>query len=152
MQVRGEDENPFDQIVSQAKRRARVDTDSDLTESDWQAVCEEFKDLIKRKSGKKIPKEPAKQLIHAIEAVFSSWNNPRARTYRKLNNIDEKMGTAVIIQQMVFGNRNDNSASGVAFTRDPGNGKKRVFGEYLVKAQGEDVVAGTRTPEKLGRN
>ncbi|MFH1515786.1 MAG: pyruvate, phosphate dikinase, partial [bacterium] len=149
MQVRGDDEDPFDAIVSQAKRKARVSTDSDLTESDWQSVCEEFKDLIKRKSGKNIPKEPARQLIQAIEAVFSSWNNPRAKTYRRLNDIDETMGTAVIIQQMVFGNRNENSASGVAFTRDPGNGEKRVFGEYLVKAQGEDVVAGTRTPQKL---
>ena len=149
MQVRGEDGDPFDRIVSQAKKRARVKTDSELTESDWQAVCEEFKDLIKRKSGRNIPKDPSKQIIQAIEAVFSSWNNPRAKTYRRLNDIDEKMGTAVIIQQMVFGNRNENSASGVAFTRDPGNGEKRVFGEYLVKAQGEDVVAGTRTPQKL---
>lgn len=149
LDVKGEGENTFDGIVNQARKKAKVKFDAELTEADWQNVCDEFVTLIKNESGQYVPQDPVKQLLLSVEAVFKSWNNQRAKTYRKLNDIDDSMGTAVIVQQMVFGNRDDNSASGVAFTRDPGNGEKRVFGEFLVKAQGEDVVAGIRTPLEL---
>lgn len=143
------DEDPFDAIITKAKHKADVKLDTELDEKSWRWVCDEMKVLIKKSTGKVVPQDPFKQLLMAIEAVFKSWNNQRARTYRKLNNIPDDMGTGVIVQQMVFGNRDDISASGVAFTRDPGTGQRRVFGEYLVKAQGEDVVAGTRNPQKL---
>lgn len=136
----------FDSIVNKARMKANVKTDSELSEEVWRGVCNEFENLIKTESGRYVPKDPVKQIFLSIEAVFKSWNNMRAKKYRKMHDIDDSMGTAVIVQQMVFGNRDDFSASGVAFTRDPGNGEKKVFGEFLVKAQGEDVVAGIRTP------
>jgi pyruvate,orthophosphate dikinase len=149
LHIRGDGEDPFDAIVNAARKKAEVKTDADLNEEDWIDVCDKMKTLIKQKSGKAVPGDPVKQVLLAIEAVFKSWDNPRAKTYRKLNNIPDDLGTGVIIQQMVFGNRDEKSASGVAFTRDPGNGERKVFGEYLLKAQGEDVVAGIRTPIKL---
>lgn len=149
--IRGhdDDEDPFDAIVEKAREKAGVKIDSELSEDNWRDVCDQMKALIKLETGKNIPSNPKQQLMTAIEAVFKSWNNPRARSYRRLNNISDDLGTGVIVQQMVFGNRDDQSASGVAFTRDPATGEKRVFGEYLIQAQGEDVVAGTRTPQKL---
>lgn len=144
----GEDDL-FDAIINSVKKKADIKMDAELTEAHWIDICSQMKGLIKKKTGKNVPSDPAIQLMLSIEAVFKSWNNQRAKTYRRLNNISEELGTGVIVQQMVFGNRDEKSASGVAFTRDPGTGEKRVFGEYLIKAQGEDVVAGIRTPLKL---
>lgn len=146
-----DDKDPFDEIIKEAKKKADVRLDTQLSEDDWIWVCEKMKNLIKKSTGRDVPEDPVRQLFMAIEAVFRSWNNQRAKTYRALNGIDDSIGTGVIIQQMVFGNRDDRSASGVAFTRDPAKGTRKVFGEYLVKAQGEDVVAGTRNPKKLDK-
>ena len=116
---------------------------------DWQEMAERLKVKVKHLTGKDIPEDPWEQLWQSIGAVFKSWNNPRAITYRKLNRIPDEWGTAVNIQSMAFGNLNENSGSGVGFTRNPATGEKALYGEFLVNAQGEDVVAGTRTPEQI---
>ena len=123
--------------------------DGDLKASDFKELVTQFKDQIVQTTGKSFPTDPREQLWGAIEAVFTSWNNDRAVTYRKLNSIPHHWGTAVNVQVMVFGNRGEDSGTGVAFTRDPSTGEKTFFGEYLMNAQGEDVVAGTRTPQPL---
>jgi pyruvate,orthophosphate dikinase len=142
------DEN-FERILTKYKRLKRRDAqDTDLEVIDLQKIIADYKALYEKEIGSSFPQDPKEQLFLAIEAVFKSWNNRRAITYRKINNIPN-FGTAVNIQVMVFGNKGWNSATGVAFTRDPSTGEKKRFGEYLANAQGEDVVAGIRTPKKL---
>ena len=142
------DEN-FERIIVKYKRMiGRNAQDTDLQVADLQKIIAEYKALYEKEIGEPFPQDPFKQLFLAIEAVFKSWNNKRAITYRKINNIPN-FGTAVNIQTMVFGNKGDKSATGVAFSRDPSTGEKKRFGEYLTNAQGEDVVAGIRTPKKI---
>ncbi len=139
----------FERILDKYKRSiSRTAQDTDLQVQDLQKVITDYKALYEKEIGSPFPQDPFKQLFIAIEAVFKSWNNKRAITYRKISNIPN-LGTAVNIQAMVFGNKGENSATGVAFTRDPSNGDDIKFGEYLTNAQGEDVVAGIRTPKKL---
>ena len=122
-------------------------SDTDLTASDLKDLCNKFKSLYESLGNKKFPMEPKAQLNMAIDAVFASWNNPRAITYRKLNHLPDDMGTAVNVQEMVYGNMGNDCATGVAFTRNPSTGENKRYGEYLKNAQGEDVVAGIRTPQ-----
>ena len=139
----------FERILDGYKRRiGKHAQDTDLTVADFQKIITDYKQLYKDEIGDKFPQDPNDQLFMAIEAVFKSWNNKRAITYRKINDIPN-YGTAVNVQTMVFGNKGFNSATGVAFSRDPGNGQNVKFGEYLTNAQGEDVVAGIRTPKKF---
>ncbi len=123
--------------------------DTDLDAGDLRKLVDEFKTIVKREAKTSFPQDPRKQLRMAIEAVFNSWNNRRAQDYRKAEGIDDALGTAVNVQTMVFGNKGFDSGTGVAFTRDPGTGKAGVYGDFLLNAQGEDVVAGIRTPEPL---
>ncbi|MFX1591769.1 MAG: pyruvate, phosphate dikinase, partial [Promethearchaeota archaeon] len=147
--VMGLGDEKFERILDKYKRAiGRNAQDTDLQVKDLQKVIADYKALYEKEIGSPFPQDPLKQLFLAIEAVFKSWNNRRAITYRKINNIPD-FGTAVNIQAMVFGNKGWNSATGVAFTRDPSTGENRKFGEYLTNAQGEDVVAGIRTPKKL---
>ena len=139
----------FEEILESEKETKGVDLDTDLDVSDLRRVTELFKDEVKKRLGKPFPDDVQEQLWGAIGAVFASWKSARARIYRQLHNIPEDWGTAVNIQAMVFGNRGDTSATGVAFTRDPATGEKILFGEFLVNAQGEDVVAGIRTPQPI---
>jgi pyruvate,orthophosphate dikinase len=143
--------DPFEEILERKKalRGARLDTD--LTADDLKALVAEFKAEIRKRKGTDLPDDPYGQLWGAIGAVFGSWENPRAITYRKLNGIPGDWGTAVTVQAMVFGNLGDDCATGVAFTRDPSTGERRFFGEYLRNAQGEDVVAGIRTPQPVAK-
>ncbi len=139
----------FDEIFDGKKAEAGVLFDVDLTAEDLQDIVESYKALVKAHTGEAFPQEPKCQLMSAVEAVFRSWNNDRARLYRKLNHIPDNLGTAVTVQTMVFGNMGDTSGSGVAFTRNPSNGIPELFGEFLVNAQGEDIVAGIRTPNQI---
>src|SRR5262249_14624224 len=125
--------------------------DTDLTAGDLRELVAEFKALVKMRKGVDFPDDPEEQLWGAIGAVFGSWNNDRAIVYRKLNDIPESWGTAVNVQSMVFGNMGSDSGTGVAFTRDPSTGENVFYGEYLMNAQGEDVVAGIRTPLPIAR-
>ena len=126
-----------------------VTLDTQLKAEDWQEVVAEYKTLVERELGKPFPQDPQEQLWGAIGAVFGSWMNQRAITYRRLHEIPADWGTAVNVQAMVFGNMGDDCATGVAFTRNPSTGASEFYGEYLVNAQGEDVVAGIRTPQHL---
>ena len=147
--VMGISDEKFERILNKYKRmKGRSAQDTDLEVNDLQKIITEYKALYEKEIGKPFPQDPIKQLFLTIEAVFKSWNNRRAITYRKINDIPD-FGTAVNIQTMVFGNKGWNSATGVAFSRDPSTGEKKSFGEYLTNAQGEDVVAGIRTPKKL---
>ncbi len=147
--VMGIGDEKFERILNKYKREiGRNAQDTDLKMTDLQKIIADYKALYEKEIGSPFPQDPIKQLFLAIEAVFKSWNNRRAITYRKINNIPD-FGTAVNIQAMVFGNKGWNSATGVAFTRDPSTGDNIKFGEYLTNAQGEDVVAGIRTPKKL---
>jgi pyruvate,orthophosphate dikinase len=139
----------FEDIFDDKKDEFGVVNDPDLTAEHLNEVVKAYKALVEKSSGKPFPQDTTEQLGGAIEAVFRSWNNNRAVYYRNLNKIDHKLGTAVTIQAMVFGNLDDQSATGVCFTRNPSTGAKELYGEYLVNAQGEDVVAGTRTPKKI---
>ncbi len=139
----------FDHIIETAKKKRKVKNDLDLTAADWKEIVKLFKAIIRTKTGKAFPQDPQKQLWGALGAVFSSWNNERAITYRNLNNIPHDLGTAVNVQAMVYGNLGEGSATGVAFTRDAATGEKVFYGEWLPNAQGEDVVAGIRTPMPL---
>src|SRR5438034_6779532 len=141
-----DDRDPFEIILEKKKKLRGIKEDTELTAVDLQEMVYEFKAEIKNKTGKEFPEDPMQQLSGAISAVFSSWMNERAIIYRKLNDIPESWGTAVNVQSMVFGNTGDTSGTGVAFTRDPASGKNIFYGEYLMNAQGEDVVAGIRTP------
>jgi pyruvate,orthophosphate dikinase len=141
-----EEIDPFEEILEKKKRARGVKLDTDLTADDLRELVGEFKEAIRSRRGVQFPEDPHEQLWGAIGAVFGSWNNDRAIAYRKLNNIPESWGTAVNVQAMVFGNMGDDSGTGVAFTRDPASGENVFYGEFLMNAQGEDVVAGTRTP------
>lgn len=143
------DSSVLEHLLEETKRDKNVDADTDLTAEDWQKLVVKFKAIIKQKTGIDFPNNPLDQLWGAIGAVFESWMNKRAIQYRKINNIPEDWGTAVNVQSMVFGNLGDDSATGVAFSRDPSTGQKVFFGEFLIKAQGEDVVAGIRTPQPI---
>ena len=136
----------FDKIFDGQKEKRGVKFDVELTAEDLEEVIAGYKALVKEETGKDFPQDPKDQLIEAVKAVFRSWMNERAILYRKLNGISGKLGTAVNVQSMVFGNMGDDSGTGVAFTRSPSTGEKKIFGEFLVNAQGEDVVAGVRTP------
>ncbi|MEK7735715.1 MAG: pyruvate, phosphate dikinase, partial [Nitrospirota bacterium] len=144
--VMGVDRQKFERALEETKERKGVHLDTDLTAADLKGVVDEFKVIYKRSTGESFPSDPYEQLKKAINAVFSSWFGDRAVKYRKLNNIPENFGTACNVQAMVFGNMGENSGTGVGFTRDPSTGQKRFFAECLINAQGEDVVAGIRTP------
>ncbi|MDF2677023.1 MAG: ppdK1 [Bacillota bacterium] len=136
----------FDNVLEDIKEKNNYKFDTELTAEDLKEIVTEFKKIYRRETHTDFPQEPEKQLLMAVEAVFKSWNNPRAFTYRNLYEISHDIGTAVNVQSMVFGNMGDTSGTGVAFTRNPSTGEKKVFGEFLMNAQGEDVVAGIRTP------
>jgi pyruvate, orthophosphate dikinase len=139
----------FEHGLTEKRRERGVQSDAELTAGDLSEIVEKFQDLIRRRTGKDFPEDPQDQLWGAIGAVFRSWDNKRAREYRRLHRIPNDWGTAVNVQAMVFGNRGETSATGVAFTRDPSTGEKKFYGEFLPNAQGEDVVAGIRTPRPL---
>ncbi|MEP7003270.1 MAG: pyruvate, phosphate dikinase [Chloroflexota bacterium] len=145
------DAEKFDAALEKAKTAKRRTSDTDLTAKDLQALVETFKRIVKRETGKPFPSEPHEQLRLAVEAVFGSWFGKRAKDYRKQFKISDDLGTACSIVTMVFGNMGKDSGTGVAFTRDPNTGEKKLYGEYLTNAQGEDVVAGIRTPSKIGQ-
>jgi pyruvate, orthophosphate dikinase len=139
----------FEEILDDHKDRNGYMLDTDLGDEDWAELVTRYKDRVAEELGKPFPQDPHDQLWGAIGAVFGSWMNQRANTYRRLHNIPESWGTAVNVQAMVFGNLGDTSATGVAFTRNPSTGEKRLYGEFLINAQGEDVVAGIRTPQEI---
>ena len=139
----------FEEALERKKEDLGVTMDTDLKSDDWRAIVAEYKKIVEKRTGKPFPQEPREQLWGAVGAVFGSWMNQRAITYRRLHAIPESWGTAVNVQAMVFGNMGDDCATGVAFTRDPSTGANLFYGEYLVNAQGEDVVAGIRTPQHL---
>lgn len=147
--VMGVEHDLFEAAIEKAKHEANVHYDSELSPKQLQALVKTYKEIYKNATGKDFPQDPWEQLQGAINAVFSSWNNDRAIKYRKLNGIPGDWGTAVNVQTMVYGNLNDISGTGVAFTRNPATGENYFYGEYLMKAQGEDVVAGIRTPHKI---
>lgn len=147
--VMGAKKEELDEILEAIKKEKGFEKDTDLSAQDWQETAERLKTKIKHLTGKEISQDPWEQLWEAIGAVFKSWDTPRAITYRRLNKIPDDWGTAVNVQSMVFGNLDDNSASGVGFTRNPSTGDKKLYGEFLPKAQGEDVVAGIRTPQQI---
>jgi len=139
----------FDNYLERKKEKKNYDNDTDLTVDDLKDIIKDFKALIKNRKDIEFPQKPEEQLLMAVKAVFSSWNNNRAISYRNHNDIPHDLGTAVNVQTMVFGNIGDNSGTGVAFTRNPATGENKVFGEFLLNAQGEDVVAGIRTPKNI---
>ena len=147
--VLGIESHFFEELIENYKLTKGVIQDTELEEDDWDGLIQNFKDIVKEKTKKNFPQDVNEQLWGAIGAVFLSWNSKRAKTYRKINYIPDHWGTAVNVQAMVFGNMGNDCATGVAFTRNPSTGKKEIFGEYLINAQGEDVVAGTRTPKNL---
>jgi pyruvate,orthophosphate dikinase len=147
--VLGIEHHHFEELIENHKLDAGALLDTELSAEDWRAIVAGFKEVVAREAGKSFPQDPQQQLWGAIAAVFGSWMNPRAITYRRLHDIPADWGTAVNVQAMVFGNMGEDCATGVAFTRDPSTGANRFYGEYLVNAQGEDVVAGLRTPQHL---
>ena len=147
--VMGVDGDRFEEALEHAKEAKGVRNDVELDEGDLKTLVEEFKGIIASETGEEFPQDPRAQLTGGIEAVFGSWDNKRAIDYRRKNKIDDSLGTAVNIQAMVFGNKGDDSGTGVAFTRNPANGEPAPYGDYLVNAQGEDVVAGIRNTMKL---
>ncbi|WP_125152551.1 pyruvate, phosphate dikinase [Clostridium rectalis] len=147
--VMGIDKRKFEDVLDEVKESIGAKFDTDLKSSDLKLIVNKFKEIYKKEMGEDFPEEPRKQLIAAITAVFSSWDNPRAIVYRRLNDIPGDWGTAVNVQSMVFGNMGQTSGTGVAFTRNPATGENAIFGEYLINAQGEDVVAGIRTPQPI---
>ena len=149
--VLGVGHHHFEEILELYKEDRGLSLDTDLGADDWRAITEAYRAKVAEKNGKPFPQDPHRQLWGAIGAVFDSWMNQRAITYRRLNNISADWGTAVNVQSMVFGNMGDDCSTGVAFTRNPSTGEQAVFGEYLINAQGEDVVAGIRTPRPLSK-
>ena len=139
----------FEELIENYKLTKGVLLDTDLDENDWDGLIDDFKNVVKEKTKKQFPQDVYEQLFGAISAVFLSWESNRAKVYRKLNQIPSAWGTAVNVQSMVFGNMGNDCATGVVFTRNPSNGKNEIYGEYLINAQGEDVVAGTRTPNYI---
>ncbi|WP_156850482.1 pyruvate, phosphate dikinase [Bartonella refiksaydamii] len=150
--VLGLDHSYFEEILDEAKARYGYADDTEMTADSWKDVIISYKAYVEEKLGKPFPQDPEQQLWGAIGAVFSSWMTARAVTYRRLHNIPESWGTAVNVQAMVFGNMGEDSATGVAFTRNPSTGQKELYGEFLMDAQGEDVVAGIRTPQNITKN
>ncbi|HEV3279048.1 MAG TPA: PEP/pyruvate-binding domain-containing protein, partial [Terriglobia bacterium] len=140
------DKSKFEHVFDGQKKKRRVKLDTDLTADDLKLVIADYKKVVKKEAGKDFPQEPRTQLAMSIEAVFRSWYNPRAATYRRMNRIADDLGTAVNVQAMVFGNMGETSGTGVGFTRNPATGAKEFYGEFLMNAQGEDVVSGVRTP------
>jgi pyruvate,orthophosphate dikinase len=149
--VLGVDHHRFEEIIEHAKLDARVTEDTALSAQDWQRVAAAYKEMVAQDTGKPFPQDPQEQLWGAIGAVFGSWMNHRAITYRRLHEIPAEWGTAVNVQAMVYGNMGEDCATGVCFTRDPSTGENAFYGEYLVNAQGEDVVAGIRTPQPVSK-
>ncbi len=147
--VMGVEGHLFEEMIDNFKLTKGVLQDTEIDASDWDGLIENFKKLVKEKTGKNFPQDVNEQLIEAVSSVFRSWESQRAKTYRKLNRIPDEWGTAVNVQAMVFGNMGSDCATGVAFTRNPSTGENSFFGEYLINAQGEDVVAGTRTPQYI---
>ena len=143
------DHHEFEDVIEHFKRDNSIKQDTDITADGWKGIVAEYKEVIERELGRPFPTDPHEQLWGAIGAVFNSWMTPRAVTYRKIHEIPESWGTAVNVQAMVFGNMGDDCSTGVAFTRDPSTGENYFYGEYLINAQGEDVVAGIRTPQSL---
>ena len=144
--VMGVEKPKFEQIIDQQKQKLGIKLDTEFTADDLKELIVLFKALYKEEKGEDFPQDPKTQLILAVKAVFNSWDNPRAIVYRRMNDIPSNWGTAVNVQSMVFGNMGEDSGTGVAFTRNPATGEKKLYGEYLMNAQGEDVVAGVRTP------
>ncbi|WP_026485618.1 pyruvate, phosphate dikinase [Caldanaerobius polysaccharolyticus] len=149
--VKGIDKNKFEAILDAVKEENGAKYDTDLTAENLKEVVKRYKELYKKEMGVEFPQDPKEQLMEAVKAVFRSWNNPRAIVYRKMNDIPSDWGTAVNVQAMVFGNMGNDSGTGVAFTRNPSTGEKALFGEFLMNAQGEDVVAGIRTPQPISQ-
>jgi len=147
--VMGVAHEKFEQVLDSVKKEMNANQDTDLTEEDLKEVVEKYKEVVRKNTGKDFPSDVFVQLKMAIDAVFNSWNSKRAVAYRKINNLIDEAGTAVNVQAMVFGNTGENSGTGVAFTRNPSTGEKELFGEFLINAQGEDVVSGIRTPKQL---
>ncbi len=147
--VMGTPKSEFEKIIDKVKEEKGVESDTELTAEDLQKLISLFKEVYFKDQGSEFPQDPKVQLIEAVKAVFRSWDNPRAVVYRRMNDIPGSWGTAVNVQSMVFGNMGETSGTGVAFTRDPSTGEKKLYGEYLMNAQGEDVVAGIRTPMKI---
>ena len=147
--VLGVGHHHFEEILDDHKDRNGYTLDTDLSADDWVELVDRYKERVEEEHGEPFPQDPHEQLWGAIGAVFGSWMNQRAITYRRLHNIPESWGTAVNVQAMVFGNMGETSATGVAFTRNPSTGEKKLYGEFLINAQGEDVVAGIRTPQEI---
>ena len=149
--VMGIEKRLFENLIDEIKEEKGVEFDTELTADDLKVLVERFKNLYKKERGEEFPQDPKTQLIEAITAVFRSWDNPRAIVYRRLNDIPGEWGTAVNVQEMVFGNKGESSGTGVVFSRDPATGENKIYGEYLMNAQGEDVVAGIRTPLPISK-
>ena len=147
--VKGYSKNSFERIFDKIKEEKNVQYDTELSADDMYEVAMKFKEVYKEQAGVDFPQDPKEQLIEAVTAVFRSWNNERAIYYRRMNDIPSSWGTAVNVQEMVYGNKGDDCGTGVAFTRNPATGEKHLYGEYLMNAQGEDVVAGVRTPQSI---
>lgn len=147
--VMGYDKSKFENIIDDLKKKKKIKYDTEFTTDDIRFLVDEFKKLYISLAGVDFPSDPKVQLIEAVKAVFRSWNNDRAKFYRKMNNIPDEWGTAVNIQEMVYGNLNENSGTGVVFSRNPASGDDELYGEYLMNAQGEDIVAGVRTPRSI---
>src|SRR5689334_15512012 len=147
--VLGVDHGVFEDILENHKNLGGMSLDTELGADDWLRIIDAYKEAVKREAGNPFPQATSEQLWGAIAAVFGSWHNARAKTYRRLHGIPDSWGTAVNVQAMVFGNLGDSSATGVAFTRNPSTGAREIYGEFLINAQGEDVVAGIRTPQAL---
>ena len=141
----------FEGALDEVKAAKGAKFDTDLNADDLKEVVKKFKAIYLREKGEEFPQDPRVQLMESIKAVFRSWDNPRAIYYRRMNDIPGNWGTAVNVQSMVFGNMGEDSGTGVAFTRNPSTGEKKLYGEFLMNAQGEDVVAGIRTPQQIGR-
>lgn len=147
--VKGYPKNSFERLLDEYKEKKGAKSDAELDANDMYDITQEFKNIYKKLAQEEFPQEPKEQLLEAITAVFRSWNNERAIIYRKMNDIPASWGTAVNVQEMVYGNMGDDCGTGVAFTRNPATGENKLYGEYLINAQGEDVVAGVRTPEDI---
>lgn len=141
----------FEEIIDEMKEERGITFDTEFSTEDLKEMVEKFKAFYKSEKGEDFPQDPKVQMIESIKAVFRSWDNPRANVYRRMNDIPYSWGTAVNVQAMVFGNMGETSGTGVAFTRNPSTGEKKLYGEYLINAQGEDVVAGVRTPNPIAQ-